>query len=355
MEIDSSVPQIGEEREPPEEKALIEHLKQAILARLEKRYPPNALTVRRDAHPKTHGCVRAEFTVTDAVPEALRYGVFQSPQTFKAWIRFSSGRPVTHSDKEADTQGMAMKLMGVDGEKILRGDAAEKRTQDFVMASSPTFFIRNMEEYIAFETEEFQNLPDGLLKKLDMAKHFILRGQIQELLTVQRSQAQKVSNPLQIRYWSQTPYKMGPGAVKFTALPVPSTQDFALENPDDDFLQTAMTNHLQGEDAIFDFMAQVQTDAAAMPIEDPVVNWDEDVSPFQKVATIRIPRQTFDSREQFRFAENLSFTPWHCLPEHRPLGGINRARRVVYEAISEYRHAMNGAERPEPTGEEAGP
>ena len=355
MAIDPTMLQVGEEREPQEEKDLVEHLKQAILARLDRRYPPNALTVRRDAHPKTHGCVRAEFTVSDAVPEALRYGVFQSPRTFKAWIRFSSGRPVMHSDKEADTQGMAIKLTGVEGAKILQGNDAEKRTQDFVLASSPTFFIRNMEEYIAFETDSFQNLPEGLLKKLDMAKHFLLRGEIRELLTVQHSQAQKVSNPLQIRYWSQTPYKMGPGAVKFTAIPVPSPQDFAPEDPDDDFLQQAMTNQLQSEDAVFDFMAQVQTDPAALPIEDPVVNWDEALSPFQKVATIRVPWQTFDSREQFRFAENLSFTPWHCLPDHRPLGGINRARRVVYEAISAYRHAMNGAGRPEPTGEETFP
>jgi len=35
---------------------------------------------------------------------------------------------------------------------------------------------------------------------------------------------------------------------------------------------------------------------------------------------------------------------------HRPLGGINRVRRVVYEAISSLRHQLNLAPRTEPTG-----
>jgi len=31
------------------------------------------------------------------------------------------------------------------------------------------------------------------------------------------------------------------------------------------------------------------------------------------------------------FAESLSFTPRHSLAEHRPLGGLNRARLGVYQ------------------------
>jgi hypothetical protein len=49
------------------------------------------------------------------------------------------------------------------------------------------------------------------------------------------------------------------------------------------------------------------------------------------------------------FGDNLSFTPWHALSEHRPLGGIQRARRVVYETISKLRHGLNNAPRKEPT------
>ena len=70
------------------------------------------------------------------------------------------------------------------------------------------------------------------------------------------------------------------------------------------------------------------------------------------VARIEVPSQSFRSDEQMKFCEDLSFTPWHALPEHRPLGGINRLRRVVYETISSVRHELNGARPQEPA---AGP
>ncbi|MEI7868966.1 MAG: hypothetical protein WCI11_13840 [Candidatus Methylumidiphilus sp.] len=85
-----------------------------------------------------------------------------------------------------------------------------------------------------------------------------------------------------------------------------------------------------------------------MPIEDPGHEWPESMSPFRKAATIRILQQEFDSDKQKEFGENLSFTPWHALPEHRPLGGVNRARKVVYRAISLFRHEYNKTPRVEP-------
>jgi hypothetical protein len=117
-------------------------------------------------------------------------------------------------------------------------------------------------------------------------------------------------------------------------------------------LREAMSAHLAGREARFDFLVQVQTDPATMPVENPTIAWDEGASPFRKVATLRIPAQTFDTPEQMTFCENLSYTPWHALPEHRPLGGINRARKIVYEAISKRRHELNQVARREPSMEE---
>ena len=39
--------------------------------------------------------------------------------------------------------------------------------------------------------------------------------------------------------------------------------------------------------------------------------------------------------------ENMSFSPWHALEEHRPLGGINEARRRIYRDLSKFRHDQN--------------
>lgn len=76
--------------------------------------------------------------------------------------------------------------------------------------------------------------------------------------------------------------------------------------------------------------------------------WSEAEAPFRKIATLRIPMQKVDTPERNSFAENLSMNPWHCLPEHRPLGGVNRVRREVYFAISQYRHGRNGVPVQEP-------
>ena len=102
-----------------------------------------------------------------------------------------------------------------------------------------------------------------------------------------------------------------------------------------------MAAHLKTHEAHFDFQVQLQTDPVTMPVEDPTIAWDETVSPFQTVATIRIPPQPFESDEQMAFGENLIFSPWHSLPEHMPLGGINRVRRQVYEIMSRKRHELN--------------
>jgi catalase len=120
----------------------------------------------------------------------------------------------------------------------------------------------------------------------------------------------------------------------------------------DNYLKEAMKNHLANDAASFDFMIQFQTDAKKMPIEDTTVDWPEALSPLIKVATIKIPQQTFDSPEQMAFAENSFFAAWHSLPEHRPLGSINRARRFAYDQLSKFRLKRNKVPRAEPDGSE---
>lgn len=79
-----------------------------------------------------------------------------------------------------------------------------------------------------------------------------------------------------------------------------------------------------------------------------MTEWKEDAAPFHEVATIHIPSQDFDTPEFKRLGETLSFNVWHALPEHRPLGAVNRMRKIVYDRISSVRNQMNSAERREP-------
>jgi hypothetical protein len=122
--------------------------------------------------------------------------------------------------------------------------------------------------------------------------------------------------------------------------------------PPDDYLRDAMVATLANEDVEFDIRLQRQTDPHRMPLENNAVLWPEKLSPRVSAATLRIPRQKFDSRAQMDFARALSYNPWHCIPEHRPLGNQSRARRRMYDTLSKLRHGMNGVPLYEPTGDE---
>lgn len=294
--------------------------------------------MRRDAHPKMHGVVKAEFIVEPNLPPELQIGVFSQPHTYQAWIRFSNQDGIIQSDQKRDIRGMAIKLMGVPGDKLLEAECDEQ-TQDFIVISTNVFVTRNVAEFDAL----IKAMTGSLLAKiLFFGTHWRV---IKNLLL----SLKKFSNPLQMRYWSTTPYLFGRTAVKYSAIPHTTDTAAPPSSAGPDFLRTAMIHQLSQGDALFDFTVQLQKNAQSMPIEDPGKEWRESESPFRKVATIRILQQTFDSEAQRTFGENLSYTPWHSLPAHRPLGGINRARKIVYDAISTFRHERNGVPRREPT------
>lgn len=328
---------LGEEMEEPGEAAFIASIAQQTLARVKLQYPAGKGLVLRDAHPKTHGLVRAEFIVVDSVPPELQHGVFAQPHTFDALIRFSAGGVAVQPDTVEQARGMAIKLLGVAGNKIL-DDERNAQTQDFVMVNFPVFFSRNLKDY----EELHRALAAGTT-----ADFFSTRPV--EKKAFYEINHQPFYNPLQVPYWSETPYKLGTKAIKFSARPITTQANVKPAVTGPDYLREAMVKQVDSADVYFEFLIQVQTDPVKMPVEDSVVDWDEAIAPFQRVALIRIPKQNIADHVNLEIAEQLSFTPWHALPEHRPLGSINRARRVIYQTLSEFRHRMNGTVSREPT------
>lgn len=332
-----TTPPLAQETIPSDEAQFTADLAARLKAKIIRDNPTGIM--RRDAHPKMHGLVKAEFIVEADLPPELKIGVFSEPKSYQAWIRFSNQDGSINPDKDRDIRGMAIKLMGVPGEKLLDSDK-NCQTHDFILISTSRFVTKNVEEF----DQLIASVTGGL-----WAKIVFFLGHLRVAINLLRSML-KFANPLQIRYFSTTPYLLGESAVKYSAIPQLTKAYPIPDNPDHDYLRLAMVKHLQEGDAVFDFAVQLQTDAVAMPIEDPGVEWPEALSPFRKVATIRIFQQDFDTEAHKIFGENLSYTPWRALPEHRPLGGINRARRVVYETISAFRHEYNKVPRQEPTG-----
>lgn len=288
---------------------------------------------RRDAHPKHHGLVRARFEVMPGLPDTLARGLFGKQGTRDAYVRFSNGEPRRQQhDGVPDARGMAIKVMGVDGPKELDD---ERATQDFILVAHEVFFVKNLTEYVRFLATP--KTPEDLA----VAFPLVLRS------------FHSHRSPLSIRYFSQTPYALGRDqVVRYSVRPVlpaeePSiTAAEAMQNSDPNYLRHVMIEYLARHDAVFDFLVQPAR-AESVDIEDPTVPWD---APYYKVATVVIPAQVFTAWQQDRYAEFLSFNPWHCLQEHRPLGAINRLRKRMYVESSRERHRRRGFEMVEPTG-----
>lgn len=347
---------LGEESIPPGEDAAIERVVAASRALLDTRARP----VRRGQHPKHHGCVRAEFAVEADLPPEYHVGLFREPRTFPAWVRFSNGGQ--QDDRKPDAHGMAVKLLGVEGEKVL-DDERNETTHDFVMVDNPVFFLPNAIAYGEFSSELLKAkgkekstvhallgfLPEKARELGTVALLYFVPWRLGEFGNLSRFVNKRIASPLSTRYWSATPYLFGRGlGMKFSAVPEAPVAPVPAGGTED-YLREAMASHLKAGDAVFRFQVQLQKDERGTPIEDPTIDWERSGAPFRTVATIRIPSQEFDTPERMTFCENLSYTPWHALPEHRPLGGINRTRKRVYSELSRRRHELNGVPRSEPT------
>ncbi|MFI8610739.1 catalase family protein [Pseudomonas sp. NPDC077649] len=338
-----SGPVSSEEQIPPDEAALTRLIIEDAV-RIVEQHRDNT-RVLRDAHAKAHGCVKAEVQVLDDLDESLRHGVFSEPgHTWQAWMRLSNGNAYPQFDRARDARGMAIKLLEVPGEKLMKSPA-HAGEQDFVMFNHPVFFVRDVAEY----RSNFAAQADGK-KVLAFLPSWDPRSwEIRHLIIALKTLAPAPESPVATTYNSIAPFKLGPHNIKYRVVPAPQhcppyqlpEQNSALPN----FLRNALYQQLSLDraPACFELQVQRQNPQYYMPIEDTSVEWDEKIAPFESVARISVLAQDFDSREQNLFCDNLSFNPWHALPEHRPIGGINRLRQAVYEAVSAYRHQRNAA------------
>ena len=114
--------ELGKEYPNPNEEEIAKRTLELTLTSIKENAKNNNGKVLRDAHPKHHGCVSGSFTVENNVPGMMKHGIFSKPKSYPIWIRFSNGGTPPKEDKEGDIRGMAIKLMGVEGEKLLEDE-----------------------------------------------------------------------------------------------------------------------------------------------------------------------------------------------------------------------------------------
>ena len=310
---------IAEEKLFPDEEKYLDSIISSFEQQMRELWKPGGF--ERGGNTKTQGIVRGEFVVRDDLPLEFRHGIYAKGRSFPAWVRFSGPGPyITPDIDDVGFMSISIKLMGVPGPKLME---EEKFTLDMFGVSTPTFVTPDTKANAQLQKESLKNAQ--IFYFLNFNRSHVLDLIMQSLWTKTQS------SPFEAPYFSCVPYLLGEGrAMQYSVWPKTKKRTPIPRlpfRPPDDYLRLAMVASLSQGDVEFDIRMQLQTDSHLMPIENNAVLWPERLSPRVPVATLRIPRQKFDDPAQFAFTRNLKFNPWHCLPDHRPLGNQSRARK----------------------------
>jgi hypothetical protein len=336
--------QLAQEKIQPGEELHLQSIIDSFRQQMRGLWQPGRF--ERGGNTKTHGMVRGEFIVHSGLPANLRHGIFAEPRVFPAWVRFSGPGPyITPDIDDVGFMSISVKLMQVPGPKLMDD---EKFTQDMFGISTPTFVTPNVEANAQLQLESVKNAQIFYFANL---RHPHILDLIMQGLWIKTQ-----TSPLEAPYFSCVPYLLGEGqAMEYSFWPTSNGRTPVPRlpfRPPDDYLRQALAGALAKQDVELEMRVQIQTDPHLMPIENAGILWPERLSPRIPVATLRLPRQSCDYMAELAFARRLCYNPWHCVPEHRPLGNQSRARRQMYAALAELRQSMNAVPHYEPTGDE---
>jgi hypothetical protein len=299
----------------------------------------------RTLHAKGVLDLLAEFTVLSDLPDYARRGLFAKGGTFRAYVRFSNGSPVAGSDRNPDVRGIAIKLLGVTGLKIIPG-MEDAPTQDFLMIRDAALPFKNADEFAPFILAAVSPLTrfPGLIFKFGLSRIFRILGQ------AKKGASRPMVSLATTAFFSAAPIAFGPNAIQYGLKPQAVDGPGAQPGQSDNYLAEELSARLKQGPVHYDFGARFYQDEVLTPIEDASIEWKESSARFVPLARLTLlPQDPASAKGQklHDFIEKLSFDPWHALTEFRPLGSMMRARRVAYKVSVKERQAA-----PEPDGKE---
>ncbi len=286
------------------------------------------IEVRRGFHSKAHAGLRAELEVLPGLPDWAYQGAFTAGAKYPAWIRFSNGMNTVEKDGRPDVRGMAVKLTGVPGPS-LEADPLGGSTLDLLAINAPVMPARSAEQFMVITraTRNLFTLPWKILRG------FGLCDSLRSARVVLAGLSKTVRSLALEDYWSNVPVSWGPYAAKFKWVPR-QTERLSERFTGGDRLRRELEARLAGGPVGFDLQVQFWHDEERTPIEDASVAWPPGLSPYLTVARLTVAAGT---PNQEPVVNGMSFTPWHAPAGHRPLGDVQRARRVVYRASAVHR------------------
>lgn len=300
----------------------------------------------RALHAKGKCALEATFTVLPDLPSQARAGLFAQPGTYRAYVRYSNGAGKHQPDPTPDVRGIAIKLVGVPGKKLIPG-MEDATTQDFLAIRSASTPFRNVDEFVGFVRAAASPalLIPRVISLLGFSRALRVLGQLAKGLK------EPMVSVATTTYYSALPIACGDHAVRFRLRPCSEAAAGAQPGSDPDYLRAELASRVAKGPVEYDFALQFFVSEDKTPIEDASKDWSEADSPYVTVARLTLPQQDLASprgQKLSAFIEKLSFDPWHALVAHRPLGNMMRARNFAYRVSTQERQAAkepDGSER----------
>ena len=299
----------------------------------------------RSVNAKSHGLLRAKVQVLP-VPLPYAQGMFADAKLYDAVVRLSTTPGDVLDDKVSTPRGFALKVIGVQGERLPGSEGAS--TQDFLLVNGPAFLSPTAKSFLggvkllASTTDKVPNLKRAFSALLRGTEK-VIEAFGGESATLKGLGGHPETHILGETFYSQVPFLFGPYMAKWSVAPASPALVALKDAPVDlsggpDGLRLAVNDYFAKHGAEWELRVQLCTQLDAMPLEDASVRWPEEESPFVTLARISVaPQIAWNEARSAEMDDGLAFSPWHGLAAHRPLGAINRARRLAYPSSANAR------------------
>ena len=319
----------------------------------------------RPVHAKSHGVLVGTLDVLPGLPEPLAQGLFAVPKSFPAILRFSTNPGDLLADNVSSPRGLAVKVLNADGAVL--ANHADHTTQDFVCVNANAFTAPDPKGFLEQIKIFDKNLdvPEGVKHEVSVAAratNAVLKAVHLPSATLEGIGA-AATNILGESFSTVAPLRYGRYVAKVGFAPGSENLKRLAGEPIDlgtdyNVLEELIKKFFLHETATWDVKVQlalapenpaVDEKDKDFPIEAAGKESPEEKSPWQTVGRLTVvPQGSYSDARQLFVDERLSFSPWHALEAHRPLGGIMRSRLKAYEEAIKYRVQRNERERAEP-------
>ncbi|OCL08507.1 heme-dependent catalase [Glonium stellatum] len=294
----------------------------------------------RATHVKTQGIVKGKLSVLLDLPSHLRQGIFAEPgKTYDVAARYANEPVFLQPDQAAGPRGSSMKVFGVRGELLEDGNKSSP-TQDFFFNNAPMIELTDIDTCLEIMQLREKHFDDPMTLKVKTALRTDAVKQTAPFLLPS-------TNLVSIDFYTQSAFRFGDFYGHIALFPADDAMtekasEKVKSGQSSEALSEWLKEYLEKRGVKYHIKLQLGTDPAHHPTEDASVVWDEATAPYQTLGLLEFPPQNSFSPERRAFWEDhMLLDPWGGLAAHRPLGSINRLRKIVYRQSQQQRDRLN--------------